>query len=180
MYEVEFKLRASHEEIRPRLVEMDAEPLQSVVQEDTYYNAPNRDFTATDETLRVREQRSGETTSRLTYKGPLVDDQSKTREELETEIEDSETARAILTAVGFEPIAIVEKKREHFSLDGYMVTLDTVQSLGEFIEVETQTHEDEIVSARDGAQSLLVDLGLEPDAGIRTSYLDLILAQRDG
>ena len=175
MYEVEVKVRAAHDEVRERLSASDAEAVDSVTQEDTYYDAPHRDFAETDEALRVRRETpdGGETTTELTYKGPLVETESKTRREIETAIADAEAADAILDALGFEAAATVRKERERFSLGGYTVTLDAVDGLGEFAEVETRA--DDVAPAREGAFAVLRDLGLDPDDQIRTSYLGLLL-----
>ncbi|MFB6152328.1 MAG: class IV adenylate cyclase [Haloarculaceae archaeon] len=182
MYEVEVKVRATHEAVRERLREAGADPAGSVVQEDTYYDAPHRDFAETDEALRVRtERRDDEATVALTYKGPLVDEGSKTREEFETAVADGEAAAGILDGLGFEPAATVRKERERWSLAGFTVTLDSVDGLGEFVEVETETERESAVeSARDGARDLLERLGLDPDDGIRTSYLGLLLDESEG
>lgn len=195
MYEVELKQRASHDAVCQRLEQMDATPLGTVVQIDTYYDAPHREFADTDEAVRIRRERAGveasetedsggnadsgagETTTRLTYKGPLVEAESKTRQEFETAVADGDALAALLDALGFEAAATVEKERERFDVGAYTVTLDAVESLGEFVEVETEVPENEIDAARDGAQSLIADLGLDPGPGIRTSYLELVLAE---
>jgi adenylate cyclase class 2 len=179
MYEVELKQRASHDAVRQRLEQLDATPLGTVVQVDTYYDAPHREFADTDEAVRIRRERAGveDTTTRLTYKGPLVEAESKTRQEFETAVADDDALAAILDALGFEAAATVEKERERFDVGAYTVTLDAVESLGEFVEVETEVSEDAIDAARDGAQSLIADLGLDPGPGIRTSYLELVLAE---
>jgi adenylate cyclase class 2 len=179
MYEVEFKHRASHETVRRRLADMDARSLGTVVQVDTYYDAPHRDFAETDEAVRVRRERAGDgaTTTRFTYKGPLVEAESKTREEFETAVADGDALAALLDALGFETAATVEKERERFDVGEYTVTLDAVESLGEFVEVETDVPEDGIDAAREGAQSLIAALGLDPGPGIRTSYLELVLGE---
>ncbi len=189
MYEVEVKVPAELESVRDRLAELEADPLATVVQEDTYYDAPHRSFPDTDEALRIRRERTrveGRFTSthdadesdervRVTYKGPLVDDDSKTREEVETEVDDAEEMAAILANLGFDPAATVRKTRERFALEGYTITLDVVDGVGEFVEVETETSEDEIDAARDGAFDVLERLGLDPDEQLRTSYLELAL-----
>ena len=211
MYEVEVKLPADHAAVRRRLAELDAEPLGAVIQRDTYYDAPHREFAETDEALRIRRvshgadetgrndeangssgddggHGSGEddesdaaereigddgVETRVTYKGPLVDADSKTRREHETGIDDGETMDAILRALGFEPAAVVEKERDRFRVGEYTVTLDDVTDLGEYVEVETES--DDVDAAREGAFALLADLGLDPDDQIRTSYLGLLL-----
>ncbi|MFC7046312.1 class IV adenylate cyclase [Halobacteriaceae archaeon GCM10025711] len=174
MYEVELKVRADHEAVRQALSGVDADARGTVVQEDTYYDAPHREFAETDEALRVRrERRDGEETARLTYKGPLVEAESKTRREVETGVESADDADAILSAVGFTPAATVRKERTRFAVGEYTVTLDDVDGLGEFVEVETEA--DEVEPAREGARDLLERLGLDPDDHVRTSYLGLLL-----
>ena len=200
MIEVEVKLRAPHDEIRAALGDADAESENRLTQVDTYYDAPHRDFAETDEALRVRREwrpsssdsgtepagsdasdgdRSEETV-KVTYKGPLIDAESKTRAEHETAVADGDAAAAIFDGLGFEPAAVVEKEREFFALDGYTVTLDRVDGLGEFVEVEAEADEDaDVGSVRDGAFEVLRRLGLDPDEQIRTSYLGLLLGDAE-
>ena len=173
MYEVEVKVRADHDDVRERLAELGAEPVNAVTQVDTYYDAPHREFAETDEALRVR--REGDATTRLAYKGPLVEDASKTREEHETAVADAQAVRGILDGLGFAPAAVVEKRREVYGYAGYTVVLDDVADLGEFVEVETEAGEAAIDDAREGAFELLRELGLDPGDQIRTSYLGILL-----
>lgn len=174
MYEVELKVRADHDAVRERLAALGAEHLGSVAQADTYYDAPHRDFAETDEAFRIRRE-TGEDDSRavITYKGPKVDPDSKTRREVETGVSDGDDADAIVRALGFEPAAVVRKERDRYRLDGYTVTLDSVADVGEFVEVETEA--DDVERARDGAVAVLTKLDLDPDEQIRTSYLGLRL-----
>jgi len=174
MYEVELKVAADHETVRSRLETLGAERTRHVVQTDTYYDAPHRDFAETDEALRVRRERGGDgVTVRLTYKGPLVEAASKTRREFETAVTDPDAIEGILEGVGFSPAFTVEKDRTFYRYDDYTVTLDDVTDLGEFVEVETEA--EAVEPARDGAVAVLRELGLNPDEQIRTSYLGLLL-----
>ncbi|MFC6872164.1 class IV adenylate cyclase [Halobellus marinus] len=188
MYEVEIKVPASHDAVRPALLDADAERVERVRQVDTYYDAPHRDFAETDEALRLRREmresdsgsndgpNSDAETAILTYKGPLVDADSKTREEHETVVADGDGAAAVFDGLGFEPAAVVEKEREFFALDGYTVTLDSVTDLGEFVEIEGHAEDSaDVAAVRDGAAGVLRRLGLEPADQIRTSYLGLLL-----
>lgn len=179
MYEVECKIQAAHEVVRPRLDAAGATHTETVEQEDVYYDAPDRDFAATDEAFRLRrESRDDHTETKLTYKGPLVDEESKTREEAETGVTDPDAMREILAGLRYEPAATVSKERERYQLDGVTVTLDTVEGLGEFVEAELDTDED-IESARARVYEVLSDLGLDIEDQIRTSYLGLLLAERE-
>ncbi|WP_117591022.1 class IV adenylate cyclase [Haloprofundus halophilus] len=183
MYEVELKVRADHDDVRERLAALDAEELGGVAQADTYYDAPHRDFAETDEALRIRRERRTDAmadedaaeTAKVTYKGPLVESESKTREEFETGVDDGETMANVLDGLGFEPAAVVEKERTYFGVDEYTVVLDDVEGLGEFVEVEREAEESALETVRDGAAAVLRRLDLDSDDQIRTSYLGLLL-----
>ncbi|AGN02256.1 adenylyl cyclase CyaB [Salinarchaeum sp. Harcht-Bsk1] len=194
MYEVEVKVAAEHDVVRERLPD-DAEALGTVEQVDTYFDAPHRDFAETDEALRLRRERrlhsgsaadegqpdgDGGWTTELTYKGPLLEAESKSREELETEVLDGEAMEGALDRLGFEPAATVEKQRERYAVGEFIVSLDAVAGLGEFVEVETEIEATDGVDAIDGprkeALAVLERLGCDPGEQIRTSYLGLLLA----
>ncbi|MFB6070494.1 MAG: class IV adenylate cyclase [Halanaeroarchaeum sp.] len=180
MYEVEVKVRADHDAVRRSLRERGGERLGTVTQEDVYYDAPHRDFAETDEALRVRRELTDgvETATVVTYKGPLVEAESKTREEIETPVHSPEEVGAILEALGFEPAADVRKERERWTLDGYHVTLDAVANLGEFVEVEAEAEDEgDVAPVREGAYDLLRSLDLDPDEQIRRSYLAMLLSE---
>ena len=183
MYEVELKVRADHDPVREALESRDADRIGRVKQVDTYYDAPHREFAETDEALRIRRETdldSGLQTAKLTYKGPLVEEESKTREEYETVVGDGEAADGLLDGLGFAPAATVEKERVSYDVGGFTVTLDTVDGLGEFVEVEREVvAEDDddpaVERTREEAVTLLDELGLDPESQIRTSYLGLLL-----
>jgi len=205
MFEVEIKVPADVDSVRDRLRDAGAERLDARLQRDTYYDAPHRDFAETDEALRVRHETplpdgigSGErhggasvdrgdasddgqtpaATTKLTYKGPLIDADSKTRVEHETEVSDADATAGLFSGLGFEPAATVEKRREFWSLASFTVTLDAVDGLGEFVEIEREVAaEDEVAATRDEALAVLERLGLDADAQVRTSYLGQLLAQ---
>lgn len=178
MYEVELKVRADHGPVRDTLQGLGAEFVDTVRQVDTYYDPPHRDFGETDEALRIRRGTADGERVLLTYKGPLVDRSSKTREEVETTLDDGDAVDEIFDRLGFEPVATVEKDRTTYAHGGYTVTLDEVVGLGQFVEVETTA--DDVEPAREGARDLLGELGLDPDEHVRTSYLELLLAGDEG
>jgi len=191
MYEVELKLRAEHDAVRDRLAATDAGHAGRIEQRDTYYRAPDRDFAATDEALRVRvespgsdsDSEDGDERTLLTYKGPLVDGDSKSRREAETAVDDAEALAAILEGLGYEPTATVQKNRDRYRLAGCAVVLDRVEGLGEFVEVETEADretDEALAAARERTIEVLERLDLDPDEQIRTSYLGQLLAARDG
>ncbi|ELZ36501.1 adenylyl cyclase CyaB [Halorubrum saccharovorum DSM 1137] len=190
MYEVEIKVPAEVDAVRERLRAAGAERVDARRQRDAYYDAPHRDFAETDEALRVRresplpdgigsetESAPAAETTKVTYKGPLLDEGSKTRVEHETAVDDGEAMAGVLSGIGFEPAAVVEKRREFWSFAGFTVTLDAVDGVGEFVEIEREVDgEDAIETTRDEALEALDRLGLDGDTQVRTSYLGLLLA----
>lgn len=169
MLEIEAKARVRD---RVALVEgieaQGAIPQGTRIQRDVYYAHPDRDFSQTDEALRVRET-GGE--YRLTYKGPKLDQVTKTREELEVKIEDLDKMIGILTRLGFTEVGRVEKQRTSYTLGDYRVMVDDVVGLGCYIEVEKKAEDYEPQELID----LLAKLGVDREDVERRSYLELIL-----
>ena len=185
MYEVEIKVPADHDTVRARLEALGARRDETRQQRDVYYDAPHREFAETDEALRIRTEaiRTGEESNedgpsaRITYKGPLLDEGSKTRTEHETAVSDANETADILAGLGFEPAATVEKHREYWSFEGFTVSLDAVEGLGEFVEVEREIEgAGGIDATREAAVDVLDRLELDATDQIRTSYLGLLLA----
>lgn len=191
VFEIEIKAHADHASLRSELVALDAGYEGSVYQVDTYFDHPCRSFEATDEALRMRRERNRESGSDphglgevphgativLTYKGPRVDADSKTRAEHETIVDSEDSLHEILDALGFTPLPPVKKTREHYSYKGFTVTLDSVEDLGSFVEIETQGTKDDIDPLREEALSILEQLGGDPDETIHTSYLALLFEE---
>ena len=101
---------------------------------DVYYNAPHRDFGVTDEAVRVRYT---DDHAVITYKGAKIGASGlKAREELNTAVESGEVFEAILDRLGFTRTAEVNKWRENYQLGTTAISLDSVDELGTFVEIE--------------------------------------------
>src|SRR6056297_2542967 len=152
MYEVEVKVPADLDRVRDRLDSLGAEDGEQLTQIDVYYDAPHRSFARTDEAVRVRRERTeSDERVELTYKGPLIDDETKTREEVQTSVASGSAVETILERLGFSATATVEKDRTVYDLDGYTVTLDDVKRVGQYVEVEKPVESDDVAAARTGA-----------------------------
>ena len=187
-YEVEQKYRVeNYDSVKIALKEMEAIPGVAITQVDCYYKHPLRDFARTDEAFRLR--RVGEHNF-MTYKGPKIDDTSKSRSEEEVRIEDGEDAHhscsRLLEQLGFVPVATVQKQRQTFSIErgrfSIEVALDEIGSLGRFVELEIGVDSDgndksEVESALVVLKEIAVEFGLTPSAVERLSYLELLLEQ---
>lgn len=183
-YEVEVKYPLLDEAaLRSRLAEMQAEFSERIRQQDYYLNHPSRDFAVTDEALRIR--RIGEE-NRLTFKGPLIDAETKTREEIELGFDAGEMAaeqlQTLLHRLGFAATYQVAKTREVFHLHwqgrDFEVLIDHVDGLGLYVELECLANENSRQAARDDLLQLAAQLQLGPQVE-RRSYLRLLLAKQE-
>lgn len=165
MLEVEVKARVSSlGSVRSLLGAIGAVYTDTEHHIDVYYSHPCRDFASTDEALRTRK--IGDKLY-LTYKGPKVDPDSKTRRELELPVE--EGIVDVLRELGFREAGRVVKAREKYTLDGLKVCLDDVEGLGSFIELESRNLED-----KNRMFKLLEKLEVKKTDCIRESYLELL------
>jgi adenylate cyclase class 2 len=167
MIEVEVKARARPETIG-NILGLGATLIGTENHRDLYFNSPLHDFKESDEALRIRIKEEG---ARLTYKGPKLDKETKSRLELTVKIDSPEEMEKILRALGFVRSAEVTKRRTKYALDEAVVAFDEVVGLGSFVEVEISGDEDwEMQGSK--ALALLGRLGL--GESIRSSYLELL------
>ena len=174
LYEVEVKFQVDYlEDIEYFLIEQKAELVEMVMQVDYYFNHPSRDFSSTDEALRVRQEGDK---FYLTYKGPKIDSATKTRKEIEFGIEDKEKMIDILESLSFSKALIVSKERRIFKLNQLIISLDAVDSLGNFVEIEQSVNKkSEIQKSKKMIFKLAENMNLNPKSNIRKSYMELIL-----
>ena len=183
MIEVEVKAHVkSFNDVKFKLKEIKAVKTKTEYQIDTYFNNPSfKDFEKTDEALRIRNTTTNDDESRiiLTYKGAKMDEVSKTRKEIEVDIENSEKMSLILENLEFKPVATVEKERTTYLFKEYIISLDHVFKVGKFVEIEKNLGEGEdFKDALDEIFEIYKKLGI--DEGFeRKSYLELMGIYKD-
>ncbi|MCI4408613.1 MAG: class IV adenylate cyclase [Thermofilum sp.] len=136
--EVEVKFSISEpSRIREKLLELGATYVDTVDQVDIYYQHPCKNFAETDEALRLRENNSKSGKSiELTYKGPKSGGWAKDRVEIVSRVIDSVEMQEILEMLGFKTVARLQKHREFYMIRGVEVSIDKVEGLGDFVEIE--------------------------------------------
>ena len=181
-YEVEQKFPVDDlAAVEARLTAMGAAISDSQLEVDLYYAHPARDFAASDEALRIRRVGGS---SRITYKGPKVDTTTKTRLEIDLPLAVDEEGTAnwesLLEALGFQPVAEVRKRRRKATIpwedQRVEASLDEVQEVGTFVELEMAAGPDDVEPAKAHLASLAEALGLSGSQ--RRSYLELLLEAR--
>jgi adenylate cyclase class 2 len=166
--EIEAKLKVdSLEEIECRLTELGAKFLAEQLQTDYHFDDANTTLTKSDRCLRLRKQMVGKNESFfLAYKGAKEKSNFKRRQEIEFEIKDADSVRKLLSALGYEQVLAIEKKRRLWQLGDCKVALDRLPLLGDFVEIEGPD-EEKIYNAQD-------KLGLSDLSHITESYASLV------
>jgi adenylate cyclase class 2 len=122
----------------------------------------------------------------ITYKGPKIDAATKTRREIDLPLPPGEQAAQawtdLIEALGFTPAGEVCKSRRKAQVDwqgrSVEVSLDEVDRLGAYVELELIAKADGLDAARANIISLAEALGLEGSE--RRSYLELLRAKNGG
>ena len=176
MIEVEVKAKIDDfKEMEDKLSEIGAVKTKKEFQEDIYFNSPVVDFAQTDEALRIRTTNENDKTNIfITYKGPKIDKNSKTRKEIEMGIEDSEKCSDIFEAIGFEKVMAVRKNRQYYTYENFEISLDDVEGLDPYMEIEIALEDgSDYNDAQNSIFELFEKLGIT-DGFERTSYLELL------
>lgn len=181
--EIEVKARVEvGEEFARRIERIGGKFVREVTQEDLYFRHPFRDLKGRDEALRLRREGKNYT---LTFKGRRVGKGAKMREELKIRVGDYEKMIKLLERLEFEKAFIIRKRRKEFVLDGVTIALDSVEGLGEFVEIEVMAVVEEGGRARlrrmEAFKTELFDmadrLGIPRDRLTTESYLELLTSK---
>lgn len=178
--EVELKARANDELIEQ--ITDNFSFMKTVEQTDTYFDHPCREFEETGEAFRIREQNEEGRPSKkylLTYKGPLISSESKSRTEVQTEIkrEQKESIYSMMDLLGFKEAEKVVKKRSIYRGMEITATLDNVKGIGDYVEMEKICDPEEYKKTEGFLKDLLQSFGAEDF--FRKSYLELIAEKRE-
>ena len=169
MMEIEVKvLLPDVDRVKTRVLELGGRDFGSSIQVDEYFSHPSRDFALTDEALRLRTEND---LTVITYKGPKLDLETKTREEFEVSVANRATIASILDRLGFKSVIKISKRRQVYGLKGITVCFDSVKGLGDFIELEVDS--DDVATGKRAIFSLMKEIGVTGSE--RRSYLELLM-----
>jgi len=154
------------------------------VYQDSYYDRPDGSLTKADQELRVRTVRGADgLRTVLTFKGAKVDEESGSKPEHETRVEDSQAAHAILAGLGYVPVIAFQKRCRTYEFEArgrrMLATLVRVPEIdGTFLELETMADENDVTAALAAVRAVLAELGIGPDDFTHELYTDAVAAQR--
>lgn len=162
---VELKARVDdHDFLRKKLSALGAEYTGTFQQSDQYFRVPEG-------RLKLRTVKSNNKTELIYYEreniaGPKSDDVFILR------FQESEDLKNVLEKI-LAPFILIEKVREIYSYQGTQIHLDVVKKLGNFIEFERQTSDENIGKDRRILEELMEKLEIKLDNLETLSYSDL-------
>ncbi len=192
MFEIETKIKIVDIDLLiKKLMDLKAKRTAILDQIDTYYNYPveSRDFSKTDEALRLRKTTESDPKTLkkrkevvdLTYKGPNLDKVIKTRVEHVCHVIEAQKIEEILKALSFKKIIAINKHREVFELNyngnNIEVLIDTIEHLpGSYFEAEILVKDDKLIdSYKKILFSFIEECGYTKKDILPKTYLEMVL-----
>ena len=159
--EIEAKFHVQNlRKIELRLLELKAQLIQPRVHEvNLRFDRPDGELRNSFRVLRLRQ----DDIARFTFKGPSVEKEGGilSRQEIEFEVGDFDSAKHFLEAVGFQVVVFYEKFRTTYEINNTHIMLDELP-YGSFIEIEGENVET--------IRSVADALGLNWDAMVKAGY----------
>jgi len=154
--------------LEERVRELGGVEKQSRVRErNLRFDTPLHELSGGFRVLRLRRDKK----NRLTYKGKSDPTREvSARSELEVEVSDLETTKAILEALGYEVMVEYEKYRSAYMMGNVEISLDEMP-FGNFTEIEGPD--------TDSIRKTAEKLGLDWDTRCKLSYLTLFYDLKD-
>ena len=155
---------------------------------DTYYFDPTRPELTPDRegnlkrSFRIRSK--GENAFRITYKIDqfALDGGWLYSDELETNVGDASVMSGILEQLGLKELATIRSSKHFFKTDQFSITLEEVESLGVFVEVESRESakvktEGDIKTIKQRIHAFITSLPVKMSDEIEAGKLGLFLEQ---
>lgn len=178
MLEVEVKFKIDDLDEMKRIVEEAGFVfVSSMFEMDSYYNSEFNDLKKMDRALRIRTTKdlfTDEVICTMNSKGPKIDHETMTREEIEFELPEGIDGNKFLEGLGYFIKGSVEKIRKYYKKNNILICIDSVTNLGDFVELEILSNEENYDLALAKLKENVVLLGLDWEQGIQKSYLSML------
>lgn len=182
--EILYRINQTFEEAKTLLDTIEAEKSSSKRTVDEYfYNQATSQFLPNEngeltECLRIR--RAGDVAYYTYKKDIFLDDGSWSHsDEYETGVDDADTLRAALLKQQYQPLVTVDCQKDKYVWNDYEITLENVQDLGVFIEIEHRADQHQDVAAvKSQIRTAMQDLGFETAEEITIGKPELLLRKK--
>lgn len=142
--EIEIRMRVKDSKPLLKFLEKKGSFKYEKHQRDEYFTPAHRDFIKTEPVKEWLMLRKEEGKNSLNYKNWHYNKDGKSYhcDEYESKLDDLDNAGRILKALNFKSLIVVDKKRKTFMFEDYEIALDSVEELGDYVEVEYKGKED--------------------------------------
>lgn len=136
--EIEIRVRIKSSTNLLNFLSKKAKFLYETRQKDTYFVPKHRDFTKTNPIREWLRLRNSDGKYYITYKNWYVDKAGRSDycDEFETSLGQIEPMIMLFKALNFREIVKVSKKRRVWKFKKYLISIDKIKGLGEFVEIE--------------------------------------------
>ena len=145
--EIEIKVRVESIHNLQEFLDQEERSINTNQQIDEYYTPAHRDFTEAEPIVEWLRLRNSNGVYSINYKHwqHESDGRSHYCDEYESKVSDIDNLRKILLATDFKHLITVNKIRSIWMYKDYEISLDTVEDLGDFIEIEYKGNIDGVV-----------------------------------
>jgi adenylate cyclase, class 2 len=155
---------------------------------DCYYETPSRELSSRGQELRLRTIDSSDVRHLLTFKEAAVDDESGSKPEHETQIEDRNAVERTFLGLGYVVDIEFEKQCLNFRFSecgrDFLATVVQVPEIGDasFLELETMVPSaDDVPAALEHIKQVFVTLGIDPVSALNPRYYqEMVTTFRSG
>jgi adenylate cyclase, class 2 len=142
--EIEIRLKVKDNKPLLKFLEKNGSFKSEKCQKDEYFTPAHKNFVEVKpvkEWLRLRKE---ESKNSLDYKNWHYNKDGKSYhcDEYEVKIDNPDNLNKIFEALSFKSLIVVDKKRKTFMFEDFEIALDSVEGLGDYVEVEYKGNED--------------------------------------
>jgi adenylate cyclase class 2 len=136
--EIEIQVKVDNVEPLREFLEASAKKVKETRQVDEYFNPGHRDFLASSPVIEWLRLRDANGSVSVNYKHYHYDEDGKSQycDEYETPVGDIKQMQQMFAALDIKSLVIVDKTRTIYLWENFEVSLDHVEGLGDFVEVE--------------------------------------------
>jgi len=161
---------------------------QACIYRDSYYDTPGRDLSSRGQELRLRTIDGADVRQLLTFKEAAVDEESDSKPEHETQIEDRGAVERTFLGLGFVVDIEFEKHCLNFRFSeagrDILATMVQVPEVGDasFLELETMmSAAEDLPAALDDIKRVFVSVGIDPVTALNPRhYQEMVATFRSG
>ena len=126
--------------------------------------------------IRIRKNYKNKNTAILTFKSKAPKKQDDIAwQDFDTEIINPDKLENLLLDSGYDYYCLIDKVRQSFEYKKFEINIDNIRDLGQFIEVEKNGNEKEIVKIKSEILDLLKLLGINENNVINKGYVQLVI-----